>query len=953
MAADLKPQSGGVGVDSPRVGVSSGETPTAGMGIDPTLASVPVPVAHSSASPGTADTVSLPGGMPPAPPPETDDLPRTTSLVPGAPAAQGTVTAGKSLAAIGPYVVQRELGRGGMGVVYLARHEKLGRVVALKMILAGNQAGEEAQQRFLVEAQSIARLSHPGIVTVYDIGEHDGMPYFSLEYIPGNSLSRFIAEKPLEPKAAAMLTAKMAAAMQYAHERGVLHRDLKPANVLMADDETPKITDFGLAKQIEGIQEAELTQSGAIMGTPSYMSPEQAAGDPKNLGPPTDQYSLGAVLYQLLTGRAPFVAPRTFDVIRQVLADEPVPIRKLAPQVPADLETICLKAMHKDAARRYVNCREFAEDLTRFLEGRPIIARPVSRQERLIRWCRRNPVVAGTSGTAIAAVLMVLAVVSWSSYSLSQKNTALQTAYGELATANQKVEGTNAQLEKTNGQLTSANQQLGKQNVLLEKQQQETEAARKLAYDRATQATGAYQLMIDRVRTSLAGIPQLRDLRKQLVMDAAAGLEKLPDDPADRIQNPGLLKAKNEEFLYRTFLAVGEPSKAVPHIEAALKILQERNAAQKGTDATRFNLAAALLAMAEARQSFKRDMELSVKLSGEAVALLDSVIKEPNPKQFDDKKGSMDPLRVRQELLRCRNVHTASLWQQGRIAEALKHSRRNVELLDETFEVLPQLKALPAEQKRAVRSGMGWIYQLRAVTALRAGEIDEAKQQQQEALDLAHLSLQHTQRPWDSRLALAEVLGFTGDLYVAQKDETKAREKYEEAVKIARELHAQDSTAESGRNALNILLIRLAGFEKTRSPEQSPKLYEEAVAIAREMVKADPNGQTKHVALALSLAPTGAHLEASQIADKLLSSVSKPDAELLIDMARVYSQCSAAAGLKESEASAYKDRSLECLTKAAEQGYRDPFYLTFHPDFVPLQSAQPFLDLVKKLQAAK
>lgn len=151
--------------------------------------------------------------------------------------------------------------------------------------------------------------------------------------------------------------------------------------------------------------------------------------------------------------------------------------------------------------------------------------------------------------------------------------------------------------------------------------------------------------------------------------------------------------------------------------------------------------------MAEARQSFERDMELSMNLSGEAVGLLDSVLKEPNPKEFDAENGSMDPLKVRQELLRCRNVHTASLWQQGRIAEALKHARRNVELLNETFEVLPQLKALPAEQKQAVRSGMGWIYQLRAVTSLRAREIEEAKQQQQEALDLARLSLQHTHAP--------------------------------------------------------------------------------------------------------------------------------------------------------------------------------------------------------------
>ena len=942
MAADLKPQprSGGVGADSRPVGISSGESPTAGVGGDPTLANPPVPVAHLGSSPGTAETVSLPDGALPAPPLETDDLARTTSLVPGAPGAIGTVTLGKSplVRTIGPYVILRELGRGGMGVVYLARHEQLGRVVALKMILAGNQAGEEAQQRFLVEAQSIARLSHPGSVTVYDIGEHDGMPYFSLEYVPGNSLSRVIAEKPLEPKVAAMLVAKMAAAMQYAHDKGVLHRDLKPGNVLMADEETPKITDFGLAKQIEGAQEAELTQSGAILGTPSYMSPEQAAGDPKKLGPPTDQYSLGAILYQMLAGRAPFVAPRTYDVIRQVLADEPVPIRKLAPQVPADLETICFKAMHKQAARRYASCQEFAEDLTQFLEGRPLIARPVSRPERFIRWCRRNPVVAGTSATAIAATLLVLAVVSWSRYTLALKN-------GELESANQKIQSTNSELQ-------GLNVRLSKQNVLLDERRKQAVAARTLAYDRAKLASGSFKSVIDNVRKFLIGNPQYRELGEKLVLDAAEGLEKLPDDPTDPDMRNGLIKAQAEEYLYQTFLSVGEVSKAIPHIEIALKILQDRNAAQGQTDATRLNLASCLRVKAQARQSFERDMDLSLKLSGESVALLESVMKAPNPKEFDVDKGSMDPIKVRQELLRSRNVHTATLWQQGRILVALEQARGNVALVDEIFNTLPQLKGLTAEQKRVQRSDLGWIHQVRAVTALRAGEVKEAQEQQQEALDLARLSVAMT-NSWGAHSTLANILGFAGDLYVAQNDEAKARTAYEEAVKIARELHALDRTSENGRNLLNIQLIRLAGFEKTRSPEKCQKLYQEAVQIAREMVKADPKGQTKHVALALSLAPTGAHAEASQIADKLLSGVPKPDAELLIDMARVYSQCSAATGLKESEASAYKDRALACLAKAADQGYRDPFYLTFHPDFVPLQSAQAFTDLVEKLKSAK
>lgn len=932
MAAEPVVKSGGVGQGTRPSGVATGEVPTADMRADQTLDS---PLRHQSgdgSSPGTAVTVSLPGSA--------ADPDRTATFDHRGRAAYNTAAdAGPASRTIGPYVVLQELGRGGMGVVYLARHQQLGRTAALKMILGGAQAGTDARQRFLIEAQSIARLSHPGIVTVYDIGEHEGLPYFSLEYIPGDNLSKLVAEKPLDPKEAAALVAKMADAMQYAHDKGLLHRDLKPSNVLMTDRQTPKITDFGLAKQLEGAAEADLTQSGSIVGTPSYMSPEQARGDLQALGPPTDQYSLGAMLYHLLTGRAPFVAPRTFDVIRQVLHDDPVTPRRLAPQVPADLETICLKALHKDAARRYASCRELGEDLTRFLEGRPILARPASSAERLVRWCRRNPVLAATGGTAIAAVLAVFAVISWSSYSLNQKNTTILATNGKLEEANRTVKDTNEALQKSN-------QQLEQKNLLLDQQLQEIAEANRLAYDRAKQAIDSYKLTIDKARNSLAGVPMLREFRKDLILTALDGLARLPDDPRDIEANNGFQQAKAEEYLYQTYLHLGEPSKAVPHIERALAILKERNRQQEGTDATRFGLAACLLAKAEARQSFERDMQLSLQCSGEAVSLLDSIVSAPKPLPFDADKGSIEPQKVRQLLLRCRNVHTAALWQQGRIPEALQHARRNVELLDETFAVLPQLKALPDDQKRNVRSGMAWIHQLRAVTALRAGEMQEAEQQQVEALDLARLSVKLSGGAWDARRALADVLGFTGELRVAQKDDAQAREAYEESVKLAREVYAQDPTAEQGRNTLNIELIRLAGFEKLRGAEQHQKLYAEAVEVARQMVKTDVHGRTQQVALALSLAPAGADTEAGPLADQILAAQQNPDAELLIDMARVYAQCSASAGLAEVEAAAYRTKALECLTRAKDQGYRDPAYLVSHPDFAALKSYQPFLDLV-------
>jgi WD40 repeat protein len=300
------------------------------------------------------------------------------------------------------YEIVRELGRGGMGVVYQARHIKLNRPVALKMILAGSHAGAADLARFQTEAEAIARLRHPNIVQVYEVGEHEGKPYFSLEFCAGGSLEKKLGGTPLPPKEAASLVEVLARAMQAAHEQHVIHRDLKPANVLLAEDGTPKITDFGLAKKLD---EAGQTQSGAVMGTPSYMAPEQAGGKSGEIGPGADVYALGAILYECLTGRPPFKAATALDTIMQVVSDEPAAPSQLQTKTPRDLETICLKCLHKETRKRYGSARELADDLRRFLDGEPIRARPVGRVERAVKWVRRNPVVAALLAAVVLSVV--------------------------------------------------------------------------------------------------------------------------------------------------------------------------------------------------------------------------------------------------------------------------------------------------------------------------------------------------------------------------------------------------------------------------------------------------------------------------------------------------------------------------------------------------------------------
>ncbi|HWE36487.1 MAG TPA: protein kinase [Isosphaeraceae bacterium] len=308
------------------------------------------------------------------------------------------------------YEALDELGRGGMGAVYRARQRGLNRTVALKVIRAWVYADPEVAARFRAEAETAARFQHPNIVQVYEVGEHRGQGYLALEYAAGGSLRHRLAGTPQDPRAAAALIETLARAVHYAHERGVVHRDLKPANVVLADDGTPKVTDFGLAKLLE--HDAGLTRTGDLLGTPSYMAPEQAAGTPDAISPATDVYALGAILYEALTGRPPFQGATPLSTLDQVTGQEPLPPARLQRHVPRELETICLKCLEKEPRRRYGTARELAEDLRRFLEYRPIRARRVGWPGRLRRWVRREPVKAALVGALLLVVAMGFAGIA-------------------------------------------------------------------------------------------------------------------------------------------------------------------------------------------------------------------------------------------------------------------------------------------------------------------------------------------------------------------------------------------------------------------------------------------------------------------------------------------------------------------------------------------------------------
>ena len=429
------------------------------------------------------------------------------------PEPAGSDPVGSAVPKIAGYDELVLIGRGGIGKVYRARHAVLGRSVAIKIL--AHEPDDRLLARFAEEARAVARLQHPNICPLFETGTVDGRPYFAQELLEGGSLAEKFDRVPQDPLEAAALVETISNAIQYSHELGILHRDLKPGNIMLAADGTVKVTDFGLAKNFstsadDPTREAGLTRTGEILGTPGYMPPEQASGVVSGLGPATDVYSLGAILYDALTGRPPFQAPDALQTILMVLAMEPVSPRTLQPKVPRDLETICLKCLEKSPKRRYPTARDLADDLRRFREGRPIIARPVGLPERAAKWAKRKKAAAALIGLS---VVMLLAMIGFGV--LQTVNAARQReANRQLAAAKSKLEESNAELETANLHLLAA--------------KTESDASYSLAVE-------ALRNIVERFTNQLFGVPLAEQVMQATMGDSVELYRKLTGlRPADR-----------------------------------------------------------------------------------------------------------------------------------------------------------------------------------------------------------------------------------------------------------------------------------------------------------------------------------------------------------------------------------------------------------------------------------
>ncbi len=468
------------------------------------------------------------------------------------------------------YEVLGVLGRGGMGIVYQARQTGLKRLVALKMILAGAHADSGELARFQAEAEAVARLHHPNIVQVYETGEVGGNPFLSLEYVDGGSLAQRLRGVPQEPRLAAELTSVLADALEAAHRRGIVHRDLKPANILLTPDGVPKVADFGLAKDLDG--QSGRTQTGSILGTPSYMAPEQAWGRIHAIGPCTDVYALGAMIYEMLTGRPPFRGTTVVETLELVKKQEPVSPATLQPRIPRDLETICLKCLSKEVAARYPTAQALGDDVRRFLRGEPITARPISSFERAWRWCRRNPLVASLVASTAAALVL---------------GTVVSISLAILATGRANA------ITKINGELVTARDTANRS----------AEAANKSAIDADEQSQLTLKMLesvIYKIQGELSEIPAAQGVRGLILKEASAGLSQLSDRLRER-PRIDRVTAETTLSLAEVFRQVGDgkgakgPAAAVPLYARAVDLFEKLLEASKDSGDARRDLAKACL----------------------------------------------------------------------------------------------------------------------------------------------------------------------------------------------------------------------------------------------------------------------------------------------------------------------------------------------------------------------
>jgi serine/threonine protein kinase len=813
------------------------------------------------------------------------------------------------------YEILGVLGRGAMGVVYKARQRGLNRLVALKMILSGTHASEHELGRFRTEAEAVARIQHANIVQIYEVGEEEGRPFFSLEYVDGGSLERKIKGKPQSPVDAARLVHALATGMDCAHRANVIHRDLKPANILLAADGTPKITDFGLAKRLE--DESGQTHSGSILGTPSYMSPEQAEGRNEEIGPLADVWSLGAILYELLTGRVPFQAPTILETIWQVRMREPVAPTELQPKVPRDLETICLKCLQKDRNKRYASSGALAEDLRRFLNNEPILARPVSQWERTWRWCKRNPSLAITGAIALALLIIWGSTMSVGVVVVNRQKNVIQEA--------QKQADKNARDALEQKAVAEKNEKRANKEADLAKRQFTN------ALKRLTEFGEEMQRQLNARRFMEMG-SQMRVLRDDmLTMLRRHVLEMGRDLEQSSASSFGTLGGfQNMGDLLRR---LGQGEEALKQYRLAHELAEKLVKEQPDSDLARANLAIILMALG--------DMEL--ELYGEARKARDTyetgrkmrqeVADHPHSDVYTDLDNKINLSHYEMRLCKAEMAL-------GNPEAALGHCKKCIDLRKAWLEA----QSKDDQAQNYLAQGYQWL----AIARWHTGDAAGSREAFTEAARFIDGLLQKYKNAHHYKADLADIIGTRGDAEISWGMPEQAEKSYQESLKYLQPALARVPNYAEYQLALALHHERMAVVAQRKGNLASAKVdYEEALRIRKELLGIEPNNMIWLGSALRVKAHTGdVSLAVKQL--EMLYRRRPRSIPLLLDAARA---CATGVALSTEPAvkQRYVERAVGALHTAVRAGYKDSIALNTDPDLAPLRQEPLFTSLLAGL----
>jgi serine/threonine-protein kinase len=809
---------------------------------------------------------------------------------------------------VGGYEIMEELGRGAMGVVYRARQRGLKRTVALKMILGGAHAAAGDLERFRTEAEAVARLHHPNIVQIFEVGEKDGLPYFSLEYVDGGSLAKKVAGNPLPPRAAAELVVALARAIQYAHDQGIVHRDLKPANVLLTRDGQPKISDFGLAKRLG--EASSRTRDGSVLGTPSYMPPEQADGRAGAVGPLADVYALGAILYELLTGRAPFRAATVWETLDLVRSQDPVAPSQLQPGTPRDLETICLKCLQKDPAKRYASAAALADDLGRYLAGEPIRARPVPAWERAWRWCRRNPTVAALGAAVVLLLTLGLAGTSAFSVVIYNEKNATDEAL-RLADANAELAKKNQARAEKNAQAALRVQEAAVHNLIGLASQTQKKLRRKVTNPQL-------EAELRPIRDDL-----LNGLR-QRVITLANELEKA------ELTSFGMAAAQQQ--LGDVCRDLGMPAEAMKHYEQAEQLAKKVAEDQPDDDRARANWALMLARLADMERELRADLPKAHGLYRQALELQQDVQDHPRSGFYKP----VDHQRIKANYLF--KLGEVSKWA-GDPAAARKY-----------FEESARLRRAWLEHDENSLPARGFLAEATLWLADVCGRLGDAQAMQAHFKEGSAQVAEILRRKdhHDFKADQAETFLMYGDALWREGQYDEARTYYEKCPPLL--TIAINKEPENLRYLGLVARLQYArGLAAARAKDAVAEArFADALKWQEKLLAIDTEGLPAQVGLAVCLARNGKRAEAVAKADALRPRVAK-DPGLLVRLAGAYALCAAGAS-DPAEKQRYTDQALDILRTVVKAGFKDAVYLRTHPDLDSLADEAAFRELLVKVR---